>query len=199
MRSLMRNALLACLLGLPAPAAAISILVVVDTTPIAGVSGFLAFDFVDGDGVVNNQVTIDAFGTDGLFGPSVLTGDATGDLTPGPLVLGDSTFFNEALVPVQYGTVFGFELHTTDLGGGVPAPDEFALFILDGLQGPLATSDPSGANAMLIVDLTSQTSGPIVFQAGGAQVSIFAIPEPGTMLLVSVGIAFLAARRTRRD
>jgi len=189
MRLAFRTLLLTLLLMLPMPA------VIVDTTPLAGVSGFLAFDFVSGDGVSNNTISIEAFGTDGLLGPPAFTGDASGDLLAGPLLLGDTQFFNEALVPVQFGTVVGFELHTTEAGNSLPAPDEFSFFILDGFMTSLPTTDPSGTNALLVVDIQGASTVPVVYRAGGAQVQLFAIPEPSLGLLGALAVIGLGLKR----
>ncbi len=199
MRLACQTLLLTLLFMVPVPALALSVLVIVDTTPLAGVSGFIGFDFVSGDGVPNNTISIQGFGTDGLFGPPSFTGDASGDLLAGPLLLGDSQFFNSALVPVQFGTVVGFELHTTEAGTSLPAPDEFSFFILDGFMTTLPTTDPSGANALLVVDIQGTSTVPDVYLAGGAQVQLFAIPEAGLgVMLGLVAIGLARKRRSRR-
>src|SRR5437762_206208 len=69
----------------------------------------LIFDLIDGDGILTTSlVKIYDFSTDGALvdGPTV-DGDVTGTL-PGtllnPLVIGDSTFFNEYLQSITLGT-----------------------------------------------------------------------------------------------
>lgn len=176
------------------PAGALSVLVLVDTTPIAGVSGYVALDFIDGDGLVSNTVTIDAFGTDGAFGPTSHTGDASGDLGSGPLVLGDSSFFNEGLVPFLFGTIFGFTLDVTANGPYTPAPDAFSLFILDLGLNPLLTNDPTGASSLLFVEIDGDPVKTTVYLSAGAAVTL--VPEPSLGVFVLGALGWAGARRT---
>lgn len=183
--------LLATALG-AASASALSITVIVDTTPIAGTQGFLAFDFIDGDLAVGNTATLDNFGTDGLAAPLSTSGDVTGDLLNTPLVLGDSSFFNEGLMPFLYGTIFGFTLDLTENGTGLPAPDEFSLFLFDGALNPLGTTDPTGANAILAIDIVPGAVNPTIYLSTGAAVLL--VPEPVAMGLLAIGLLGLVVR-----
>lgn len=183
--------LLATALG-AASASALSITVIVDTTPIAGAQGYLAFDFIDGDLAVGNTATLDNFGTDGLAAPLSTSGDVTGDLLNTPLVLGDSSFFNEGLMPFLYGTIFGFTLDLTENGTGLPAPDEFSLFLFDGALNPLGTTDPTGANAILAIDIVPGAVNPTIYLSTGAAVLL--VPEPAATGLLAIGLLGLVVR-----
>src|SRR5215469_7505798 len=84
-----------------------SIQVSIDTTVLSGTSGTLAFDFIDGDGVINNSVSIVNFASDATLEPGIPTGSVTGDL-PGTVTLSDTNFFNELLVPATLGSSITF-------------------------------------------------------------------------------------------
>ena len=68
----------------------------VDTSPLAGTSASVAFDFIDGDASNNNSATISDFSTNGILGSHSISGEVTGTL-PGTITLGDAASFNEFL------------------------------------------------------------------------------------------------------
>lgn len=121
------------LLSAAGTAQAFVIDVTVDTSSLSGTAANLPFDFIDGDGVINNTVKIGSFITDGSFvpGDAELFGDASGSLNA-TVTLGDSSFFNELLQPITLGASLQFRLEATDLfdAAGV-IPDSFAFYILD--------------------------------------------------------------------
>lgn len=171
------------------PVQAGAIHVIVDTSPLQGSSGFLAFDFVAGSPVPNNTVSITSFVSDGALGVASASGSTSGTLVPGPLDLADSSFFNEWLQGLTYGSMLSFDLAPTGntfLGG---TPDSFSFFLLDGGQTPYTTSDPTGANALFAVDLNGSDTKPDVFSSTFGSAALQAptqIPEPGFAGLIAL-------------
>lgn len=131
-------------------AEAITLNVNINTTSWFGTSAALAFDLIDGDGVINNSAQISGFLTDGSFDSSlaVLWGDATGQLDTSA-TLRDSGGFNELLQPLVLGDNLQFQLQLSDfIDFNALVPDRFSFFILDEFSAlPLfETSDPTGSN-----------------------------------------------------
>ena len=77
-RRLLTAIILFCTTSALAPTArAISFQVTVDTSPIQGVAGFAAFDFIGGSPIQNNTATVLNFATDGTLGLGVSSGDVS--------------------------------------------------------------------------------------------------------------------------
>jgi hypothetical protein len=181
--------------------------VTLNTTGLSGSSGYLAFDFSDGDGVNNNTVSITSFVTDGgLTGATSSAGGASGTL-PGNLSITDSSFFNESLQQVTYGTSLSFRVTLSQAFAG-GTQDEFSFFLLNasGTGSAVPTSDPAGLDSVFIVDVTGTPGGSlqaftttapgISFQIAPLQSSA---PEPGTMGLAALPLLGLfLVKRTRR-
>lgn len=176
--------------------------VTIDTTPLAGVSGFLAFDLIGGSPFQLNTVTVTNFATTGTLGAASGSGDVTGSLTAPPVVLTASAFFNEFLQPITFaGGLTTFRLAmTTNFSGSFP--DEFSFFLLDSTFAPFATSDPSGANALVVRDLMDSVST-VSYTSDFASVRIepvtsSAVPEPALGLPLTLICGVLLARARRR-
>jgi hypothetical protein len=181
----------------------ITLHVSINTTPIAGMSGFLAFDLLGGSPLQGNTATIVGFATTGVLGSSSTSGNVTGSLTSPPLILTTSVFFNEFLQGITFGsglTTFDLTLSSNFLTGSVP--DSGSFFLLDSTFNPFTTSDPTGANALFVIDITNATT-PIIFTSTFATVTITQggpapVPEPVTILLLGSGLGGLAALQLRK-
>jgi hypothetical protein len=167
--------------------------VTMDTSALNGTSASLVFDFIDGDTVVNNSVTISDFAGDGQYDPTAAMtfGDVTGALNTSA-VLGDSSGFSELLQPIVLGDSLAFMLTLSNQFSGVDPPDRLTLFLLDqsGLFPLYATSDPTGSDALLAIDLGGGTARAVVYAPtapGGAIVEAKAVPEPPIWSLWLIG------------
>lgn len=189
---------LTVVLLLPLAASAAPILVTIETPLLAGQSGHLAFDLIDG-GAPGNSITVTGFASNGTLGNFVTSGAVTGQL-PNSITLSDTAFFTELLQSFTFGTRLSFFFNTTGLPPGPTGfPDSFAVFLLDSLTGLslLSTSDPTGSDALLL--WSADAPGALtVYDAAGVQVIVNAVPEPGTISLMSFGAALLAMRYARR-
>lgn len=199
----------ASVLSLCAPSRAQSVFdVTLDTIGLSGISGFLAFDFIDGDGINNNTVSITSFLTDSTLAgaTNTNTGGASGNL-PSDLSITDSSFFNESLRELTYGTSLSFRVTVSEAFAG-GTPDQFSFFLLDalGFNSVVHTSDPTGANSVFTVDVTGNPGGSlqafttttpgVSFQIVSLQSSA---PEPATIGFVGMTlVGLLVVKRTRR-
>jgi hypothetical protein len=144
--------------------------ITVNTTPISGQSGFVVFDFVAGSPAQKNTATVQGFTTNATLGSATPSGSVSGSLVPGPLTLSDTQFLNEWEQGV---TTFGSTMHfklsvTTNAPGGIP--DEFSFYLLDKNQLPFTTTDPSGADALMAVDLNNSNPALQVYSSSFASV-----------------------------
>jgi hypothetical protein len=157
-------------------AAAIIFDVGIDTTARSGTAGALAIDLIPGHGANSNTLTIRDFTTDATLGAATAFGDVSGTISPGPAIIGEAQFLNDLQQEMTVGTFLRFRLDITTNGPFVPFSDEVSVFLLDANKAPVATSDPSGADALLLVDIT--TAGPKlrVFTSNAAPVRASGCP-----------------------
>lgn len=175
--------------------------ITIDTAPIAGLSGFMALDFVAGSPATGNAAVVSAFSSNAALGVGTPAGDVTGSLGSRALTLGGGSFFNEWLQGVtRFGSRIEFNLDLGDRVGTGGRPDQFAFFLLDNGQLPFATDDPSGAGALFYFDLVgSAGTRPVVFSSSFARATLeprgsqSGVPEPGTLLLVALALLCLLA------
>jgi tetratricopeptide (TPR) repeat protein len=194
-------ALLATFAGGSASAGVIQ--VSLDTAPLSGTAGTLAFDFIDGDGIVNNSVSILDFQSDATIGPAITTGDVTGAF-PGTVTLSDTQFFNELLLPVTLGSSASFEVDYTNVAGS--PPDSLSFFLLDpSAINSLVTTDLSG-NTLLEVDMNGSSTTAVLLPSSisaGVGISLTSgspspVPEPKSLALLCIAFFSMAGLRWLR-
>ncbi|HWA29021.1 MAG TPA: VPDSG-CTERM sorting domain-containing protein [Lacunisphaera sp.] len=154
-----------------------------------GSNGFLAFDLLDGDGVVNNTLTITNLTSDGIIADvsNVTVTDAGG-------------FFNEELRAIQFGTMLSFDFQFTGFVTANPlaSPDMFGFYLL-GLDDSdpnnpvyytlFPTSDPLGTDALIALD----ANGTLGVYAGS-------VPDTGsTLAFIGLALALLMLARKYRS
>ena len=194
------------------------------TTSLAGTTGKLTFDYLVNNPPSGHHVEIVNFMTNSSVAglPETAGGLVEGDMFLPPFTtigaplsgevgfgeIGGGFFFNELILNLTFGTSISFQLHVPEYAVGV-VPDQFSLFLLDSGYLPLfPTTDPTGANALFVVDITGPTTvsatafGPA--NLSGSNLSIVTpggpsadVPEPGSVSLLAIGLGGLIARKVR--
>jgi hypothetical protein len=169
----------------------------------------LLFEFIDGDGAIDNSLTLSDFNFDtgaavGAADYSGTTG-VSGDLTSG-ISMNDSGGF--ALFDQEFnaGASLSFLLSTSNNFAGV-APDEFSMFVCD--LSFNCYSDDMVAGNLLGLGLTGETLSPLSFtlNAAGDQgllapvvtVPTTTTPEPSSVLLLGLALVLLALMNCMRS
>ena len=176
-----------------AVASTIQYYVDINTASLVGnASGPFSLDFQlnDGSGLgdANNTATINnfTFGTGGATGTANLAGGAAGDLS-GTVSLTDSTPFNEFYQAFNAGTELTFNVTLTRNSDAGPTPDSFAFAILDNSLNNLPTTGIGDTYLQVNLGPTpSITTG--VSTSPAVTVSVAAVPEPDSLVWVSLGL-----------
>jgi hypothetical protein len=164
-----KAAALAAVIGAVSPSASAQSVFDVSFQSSRPLTGTLLFDLTNGDAAANNSVSI----TSGAFASVLLT-----ETNPNGFFLSQSR-------PVSNITSLAFRLTLSQqFAGG--SPDEFAFFFYNPAETlPIVTTnDPTGANALFVVDITGAPSGSLrVFgpTTSGVSYSITpatAVPDP---------------------
>jgi hypothetical protein len=195
-------ALVAALVLATAPRAE-AITVLLDTTPLQSLGGewYLDFQVADGDGAINNVVTLTGIdlGIGGAFLSVVLTGDAAGSVPS--FTLGDSPGFNQVLVRFTAGDEVRFDLSYTNNFAGGFFPDTFSWAVLDGSRPPPNSIVDGGLGAGLVILLDGTTNielNPADSAYDFITPQIVSVPEPVAATMFFSGLAVAIARRRRR-
>lgn len=163
--------------------------VYVNTSPIAGQSGYLDFQFNPGNNSLPASASILNFnaygGTLGPVNPGDLMGDVTGTL-PGPVTFSNRAQVNDYFQSIKFGSFLSF---TVDTPAGSGSSFGFGMF--DNLGDPKLTTDPNGFAFILDYDRDNNIT-PTFFPAslgGSSVVTASAVPEPSTFALLGLGLA----------
>jgi hypothetical protein len=200
MRTRILSVLTPLLLTVASPVAADAIKVTLDTSPLIGGATapyYVDFQLVDGDGAVNNSVTVSnfAFGGGGAVGVPLLTGDASGDLSTA-VSLGDLDFFNAFTQQFSPGATLSFDVEFTTDSVGV-TPDRFTFAILNSALVEVPTA--GAGNELLGIDLwlpvVVELYAGVDIGSGDPVLLAPTIPEPGTAALLGVFAAALYGKR----
>jgi hypothetical protein len=195
--------------------------VTVDTSQISGVSGYGEFSLsdgtvVDGNGPSTaNNIVLSNFGFGGGSAGAVLPpniGNASGSMTSSiTLADGDAGGVADLAQAYTAGSIFSFDVQMSEVPQAGTS-DEFLFRLLDNSLNYIGTSDPSGNNALIKVDISTSNIGLTdikAYAASGANIPkplvtirtspVAGTPEPGTVALFSAaGAAGLVAMRRRR-
>jgi hypothetical protein len=183
------------------------VIVTLDTTPLQSVGGtwYLDFQLADGDGVANNTVGISGLSLGGgsTAGAATLNGGASGTFPA--LMLTDSDFFNEALIPFVAGSMVTFVLSDTNNFAGGFFPDTFTWAVLDGSSNSIVTNPFSlGAGLVILLDGTAMNVTTVAADAAYNNITpqlsspTPEVPEPATGVLLLTGLGCIAIASRRR-
>ena len=179
--------------------------ITINTASLNGTDASLAFDLVSG-GSFGNSATISDFVTNGIPTVNGPNSGAVFGALPGTVTLSDSSFFNEYLEGITLGSTVSFQLDVTShapTGGALP--DTFSLFVLDSSAASslLTTTDPSGADALVSIQINGSASGILgVYTATpGVMATVTpaqpstGVPEPDVLTLMILGVSAAAIFR----
>ena len=163
---------------------------------------YLGFDLFGGSPSLSNTVSISSFNTTALLGSSSQSGNITGTLTQGPLVLTGSSPFNEYSQQITSKGTIGVSTDTVSFDfvmsanfGTQAQPDVFEVFMLDSNRVRFSTGDPAGSDAVVRGYSASraETFGTPWLNTLTVTDVPEPVPEPATFLLSVVGLGWLSA------
>jgi len=161
----------------------------IDTTSVAGQTGYLELQFNPGLNPGVAGAVISNFTSNAALGALQLTGDVTGAL-PGSVTINNTTGWNDYYQQVVFGDNVRF---TLNLHGSADNSFALSFYSADGFT-PLLTNDPNGFATT--VDLNS--NGAVVNNLSN-QVSVAATPIPAAAWLFGSGLMGLAGIRRRMN
>jgi hypothetical protein len=136
-----------------------------DTSAISGTSEQLVFEFVDGDGSVNNSVSLSDFTLGGgaaaapadYMGSTGVSGDVASGITMDDS--GGTALFTQL---VTFGSSLMFRLNTTNVFSGSGAPDALSMAVYTSNFSACYSDDQIGCT-LLELDLTGNALAPSSF------------------------------------
>ncbi len=170
----------------------------------------LVFQLTSGDtssGVVNiatlSQFNFGPGGSSGSGSPFSNSGNTSGNLSSTvTLNTSGGTFFSEFSQYFTPGNLLTFQLDLTNAAEPPPTPDEFTFQLTDKTNAEVSTTDPSGSNSLIIIDLTGSALSPQTYTANGDGLSLTPqlapVPEPRMVWPVAVIGFFFAIQRLMR-
>ena len=174
--------------------------VAVNTSAYLGRFGYLDFQLGSGPDSTLASVAVQNFSTDGVLNDTdkQMSGDVTGVL-PEIITLTNRQQFNDYFVGFTYGKLIAFTL-----GFSGPAINEststaaygspFYFGLYDSAQAPIGSSDAFGSALLIQINADGTTTPQIYNNAVSA--TTVAVPEPGALGLLGVGLA-IAAKAVR--
>lgn len=172
--------------------------VTLDTSSISGGTYSVAYDLSDGDGAINNTVTLNnfMFGGGGISSTPNLTGGASGNMSS-TVTLMDTVFFNSFDQAFTAGNLLSFTIDIPSNFSGSGFADNFSIYLVDSSTFPITTNDPFGTNAFLTVDLSaplniqtfSSTDSNQPVPAPVVTAVVATVPTPGVLWLLVLGLA----------
>jgi len=180
--------------------------VTVDTSGLPSSPGSeIVFFLIDGSGAGdgNNTATLSSFGfgggSAGAVDGVITGGGVTGDMTSGVSII-DNSFTNTFAQLFTAGTAISFALDlTTNVDAG-PTPDQFGFAILDPSQNLIPSSDPTGQDNLLVINIDSSSPAIVTYSnlVTVTPVGAVATPEPSSVPWLAAGL-FLVAWLSRRS
>jgi hypothetical protein len=186
MKALFLRALLALTIAVGAPAALAGPIyrVSLDTSSLAGITGYLDLGL---NGELSNQATATVSNFSGAFvGAPELFGGAAGDVAGGAVLRNTSTFnFFDQLV--DFGGVVSFDVTFTDV-----AADNGLLFSVALMSQNFDAYLGAAGN---LFEISLVTGEPTVVDVLAAGVDVNAVPEPADWLLLATGLMLIGFTR----
>jgi|SRR5579884_1316571 len=157
--------------------------------------------FLTGTGT--NRATLSGFslggGTAGAVDLGNVSGSGTGasnGLNTGVSLDDGAAFLNGFAQYFTAGTELAFVLDLTT-NAVLPNPDQFSFAILDPTGNPVATSDPTGFDNLLTINIDSASPAPNVYSNLITVTTPVVTPEPSSILLLAGGFVGLATSKWR--
>lgn len=176
--------------------------ITVNTSSVAGSAGSLDFQFNPGALSQAADASILAFATDGTLGAPAMTGDVTGAL-PGDITFDNGTALNDYFTGFTYGNALTFDVSLfgpalTSPNGTATSGSAFAFSMFSDGAGtiPALTTDTTDGFAVTVNVNLDGTTTLENFSTQTTTGKVVTTPEPGSFLLVEMGLLGLLALRS---